>query len=129
LAIKSIAAKQGLVPTMIFDEIDTGISGKIAQVVAEKMEKISVYRQVLCVTHLPQIAAMADYHYLVEKEVHMGRTFTGMTELDASMRERELARMVGGTGAENDSGLMHARMLLKAAASFKNAMHVPNTDH
>lgn len=119
LAIKSIAAQQGLIPTMIFDEIDTGISGKIAQVVAEKIAMISVYRQVLCVTHLPQIAAMADYHYLVEKSVQGDRTFTNVTELNESTRERELARMIGGTGSENDSGLMHARNMLKASSDLK----------
>jgi DNA repair protein RecN (Recombination protein N) len=119
LAIKSIAAKRGLVPTMIFDEIDTGISGKIAQVVAEKIARIAAFRQVLCVTHLPQIAAMADYHYLVEKAVEGGRTYTGIKELDEAARERELARMVGGTGVENDSGLLHARNLLKAAGTLK----------
>ncbi len=119
LAIKSIAAQHGLIPTMIFDEIDTGISGKIAQVVAEKIAMISVYRQVLCVTHLPQIAAMADYHYLVEKSVQGDRTYTNVSELNESMRERELARMVGGSGSENDSGLMHARNLLKASSDLK----------
>ncbi len=119
LAIKSISAQQGLIPTMVFDEIDTGISGKIAQVVAEKMAKISAYRQVLCVTHLPQIAAMADRHYLVEKAVQGGRTFTDVLELNESMRERELARMVGGSGAENDSGLLHARNLLNTASGIK----------
>ena len=119
LAIKSIAAQQGLIPTMVFDEIDTGISGKIAQVVAEKIAKISAYRQVLCVTHLPQIAAMADYHYLVEKNVQGERTYTNVMELDTSMRESELARMVGGSGAENDSGLAHARNLLKLSSDIK----------
>ncbi len=119
LAIKSIAAQQGLIPTMVFDEIDTGISGKIAQVVAEKMAKISAYRQVLCVTHLPQIAAMADYHYLVEKNVQGERTKTHVLEMDEAMRERELARMVGGSGSENDSGLVHARNLRKSAADVK----------
>ncbi len=119
LAIKSIAAQQGLVPTMIFDEIDTGISGKIAQVVAEKMAGISAYRQVLCVTHLHQIAAMADFHYLVEKSVQGERTYTNMQELDQHGREKELARMVGGSGTENDSGLAHARSMLKYSADVK----------
>jgi DNA repair protein RecN (Recombination protein N) len=122
LAIKSIAALKGLIPTMIFDEIDTGISGKIAQVVAEKMAKISSYRQVLCVTHLPQIAAMADYHYLVEKNVQEDRTYTTVSELSESLRERELARMLGGSGSENDSGLMHARNMLKASSELKNGL-------
>jgi DNA repair protein RecN (Recombination protein N) len=93
--------------------------GKIAQVVAEKIAMISAYRQVLCVTHLPQIAAMADYHYLVEKSVQEDRTFTNVTELNEAMRERELARMVGGSGSENDSGLTHARNLLKASSELK----------
>ena len=119
LAIKSIAARQGLVSTMIFDEIDTGISGRIAQVVAEKMAKIASFRQVLCVTHLPQIAALADYHFLVEKGVQGDRTYTNITQMDSGMRERELARMVGGSGADNDTGLVHARNMLKAAADWK----------
>lgn len=122
LAIKSIAARRGLVSTMIFDEIDTGISGRIAQVVAEKMAAISAYRQVLCVTHLPQIAAMADYHILVEKGVTDDRTYTKITQMDEQMRERELARMVGGSGADNDSGLLHARNMLKTAMEIKAEM-------
>ncbi len=122
LAIKSIAAQKGLVSTMIFDEIDTGISGRIAQVVAEKMAGISAYRQVLCVTHLPQIAAMADYHFLVEKGVQDDRTYTNVTQMDSGMREQELARMVGGSGTENDSGLLHARNMLKAALETKAKM-------
>lgn len=122
LAIKSIAAQKGLVSTMIFDEIDTGISGRIAQVVAEKMAGISAYRQVLCVTHLPQIAAMADYHFLVEKGIQDDRTYTNVMQMDRGMRERELARMVGGSGTENDSGLLHARNMLKAAMEAKAKM-------
>ncbi len=119
LAIKSIAAQKGLVSTMIFDEIDTGISGRMAQVVAEKMAKISAYRQVLCVTHLPQIAAMADYHFLVEKEVQDEKTHTNIIEMNKEMRESELARMVGGSDLDSDSGLIHARSMLKAASELK----------
>ncbi len=119
LAIKSIEAKNASVPTMVFDEIDTGISGKIAQVVAEKIAGIASARQVLCVTHLPQIAAMADYHYLVEKRVKGDRTHTDVKELTQEQREAELARMVGGVGGANDSGLTHARSMLKAAAEMK----------
>ena len=122
LAIKSLSASQGLVSTMIFDEIDTGISGRIAQVVAEKMTKISIHSQVLCVTHLPQIAAMADYHFLVEKGITEDRTHTSIIQMNQSMREQELARMVGGSGIDNDSGLVHARNMLKNAMAIKAEM-------
>lgn len=118
LALKSIAVSKGGV-AMVFDEIDTGISGKIAQVVAEKMAGLAAYRQVICVTHLPQIAAMADYHYLVEKAVTQGRTRTDVIELEIDGRVRELARMIGGTGEENDSGVLHAQHMLQMASDYK----------
>ena len=82
LAMKAAAADKHLIPTMIFDEIDTGISGRIAGVVAEKMDDIARYHQVICVSHLPQIAAMADHQYLVEKSVTGERTITTLQELE-----------------------------------------------
>ncbi|MBQ7655171.1 MAG: DNA repair protein RecN, partial [Clostridia bacterium] len=96
LAIKSVAAQREGVPSMIFDEIDTGISGRAAQVVGEKMAAIAKERQVLCVTHLQQIAALADHHYLVEKSFDGERTRTQLTPLTGEARVNEIARMLGG---------------------------------
>lgn len=110
LAIKSVAAKREGIPSMIFDEIDTGISGKAAQVVGEKMKAISKGRQVLCVTHLQQIAALADCHYLVEKAFDGQRTHTRLSVLEGDGRVSEIARMLGG---EEASAKAHAREMLK----------------
>lgn len=110
LAIKSVAAKREGIPSMIFDEIDTGISGKAAQVVGEKMKHISLDRQVLCVTHLQQIAALADRHYLVEKAFDGERTRTNLSILEGEKRVAEIARMLGG---EEESAKQHAREMLK----------------
>ena len=96
LAFKAIAARADSIPTLIFDEIDTGISGRIASVVGGKMVKISDSHQVLCVTHLPQIAALANTHLLISKEERGGRTFTMVTPLELEGRKRELARIIGG---------------------------------
>ncbi len=110
LAIKSVAAQREGVPSMIFDEIDTGISGRAAQVVGEKMAAIARERQVLCVTHLQQIAALADHHFLVEKYFDGERTRTRMTELKGEARINEIARMLGG---DPESARSHAREMLK----------------
>ncbi len=116
LAIKSVAAKREGTPSMIFDEIDTGISGRAAQVVGEKMAAIAKERQVLCVTHLQQIAALADRHYLVEKSFDGQRTRTRLTPLSGEERVSEIARMLGGEG---ESARAHAREMLKHAAEAK----------
>ena len=81
---------------MVFDEVDTGVSGRAAQKVALKMAQVSRCKQVLCVTHLPQIAAMADAHFSVEKGEREGRTFTRVERLDRQRRKEELARLIGG---------------------------------
>jgi len=96
LAMKSVLAEQDEIPTLIFDEIDTGISGRTAQKVSEKMAQIGAHHQILCITHLSQIAAMADTHFLIEKSVEEGRTKTGIRELKGNEIETELARMLGG---------------------------------
>jgi DNA repair protein RecN (Recombination protein N) len=96
LALKVILAKVDGVPTLVFDEIDTGISGRAAQAVGEKLARIAGDRQVLCVTHLPQVAAMADTHFLIAKEAEEGRTVTNVQLLDEAGRADELARMIGG---------------------------------
>ncbi|MBR3641145.1 MAG: DNA repair protein RecN [Oscillibacter sp.] len=97
LALKNVFSEQESIGTMVFDEVDTGVSGRAAQRVAEKMARLSRRRQVLCVTHLPQIAAMADTHFSVEKGVRGERTYTDVVLLDRDARARELARITGGS--------------------------------
>ncbi len=96
LAMKNVLAEQDQVNTLIFDEVDTGVSGRAAQKVAEKLHSVARNKQVLCVTHLPQIAAMGDTHLLIAKSEREGRTFTSVTPLDLEGRKRELARIIGG---------------------------------
>ncbi len=118
LALKVILARVDNVPTLVFDEVDTGISGRTAQAVAEKLALIARDRQVLCVTHLPQVAAMADVHFRIAKEEVAGRTFTRVEPLDEEGRTLEIARMIGG--AELTQLTMdHARELVRAAAAQK----------
>ena len=119
LAMKAAGAAHGGIPCMIFDEIDTGISGHIAGVVAEKMASIARYHQVLCVTHLAQIAAMADTQYFVKKQVVGERTRTSLTTLDAEGRVREIARLIGVTQSDQESGIAHARAILLSAEKWK----------
>lgn len=115
LAIKSLEAEKGGVGTMVFDEIDTGISGRMAQVVAEKMAIIARKRQVICVTHLPQIAAMAAHQFLVEKRVEGERTNTSVRCLTDEERIREVARMLGGADGSESSACSHAAHMLEVA--------------
>ncbi len=96
LAMKNVLAEQDQVATLIFDEVDTGVSGRAAQKVAEKLRSVARNKQVLCVTHLPQLAAMASTHLLIAKEERGGRTYTTVTPLDLEGRKRELARIIGG---------------------------------
>ena len=96
LALKNVLAEQDHVPTLIFDEVDAGVSGQAAQRVAEKLRAVARNKQVLCVTHLAQIAAQADTHLHVAKEVRGGRTYTTVTPLDRQGRTEEIARIIGG---------------------------------
>ncbi|MDD2465138.1 MAG: DNA repair protein RecN [Desulfobulbus sp.] len=96
LAMKCLLARRDQVDTVIFDEVDAGIGGQAAESVAEKIGELSGHHQVLCITHLPQIAAWADLHFKVEKQVENGRTRTVIKELDPQARTQELARMLGG---------------------------------
>ena len=96
LAMKNVLAEQDQVNTLIFDEVDTGVSGRAAQKVAEKLRSVAAHKQVLCVTHLPQLAALANTHLLIAKSERDGRTYTTVTPLDLEGRKRELARIIGG---------------------------------
>ena len=96
LAMKNVLSEKDHIPTMIFDEVDTGVSGRAAQKVAEKLRSVSKGKQVLVVTHLPQIAAMADHHFLISKAEQSGRTYTSVIPLDLEGRKDEIARLIGG---------------------------------
>jgi len=96
LAMKNVLAEQDQVATLIFDEVDTGVSGRAAQKVAEKLRSVARTKQVLCVTHLPQLAALASTHLLISKAERDGRTYTSVEPLDVEGRKRELARIIGG---------------------------------
>ena len=97
LAMKNVLAEKDQVNTLIFDEVDTGVSGRAAQKVAEKLRSVAAHKQVLCVTHLPQMAALAHTHLLIAKSERDGRTYTTVTPLDLEGRKKELARIIGGT--------------------------------
>ena len=97
--------------TLIFDEVDTGVSGRAAQKVAEKLRQVAEHKQVLCVTHLPQLAALATTHFLIAKNERDGRTFTTVTPLELEGRKRELARIIGGTNI-TDTTLKSAEEML-----------------
>lgn len=118
LAMKNVLSEQDHVGTMVFDEVDTGVSGRAAQKVAEKMARISRRKQVLCVTHLPQLAAMADTHFSVEKCERGGRTYTEVRRLDREQRRRELARLTGGSHV-SQTMLDGAEELLVQAEKFR----------
>ena len=121
LAMKNVLAEQDSVMTMVFDEVDTGVSGRAAQRVAEKLARLSRTRQVLCVTHLPQLAAMADTHFGVEKGEENGRTLTRVSVLDRAARRREIARLSGGEHP-SEAMLSSAEELLSAAESYKSKL-------
>ena len=119
LAMKQVLAQQDGVPTLIFDEVDAGVSGRAEQKVAYKLWTVSKGRQVLCVTHLPQIAAMADAEYTVEKRVENERTYTSVLHLDESGRKQELARLIGGSMI-TETTLAGAAELLRLAEEAKS---------
>ena len=121
LAMKNVLARNDPVPVMIFDEIDTGVSGITAQRVGEKLYSVSLGKQVFCVTHLPQIAAMADQHYLIVKKENDSRTYTEIFSLDEEARKKELARLHGGENI-TETTLLSAGEQLEAANHFKTAL-------
>jgi len=118
LAMKTVLAAKEAAETMVFDEIDTGVSGIAAQRVGEKLSDLAISKQVICVTHLPQIAAMADTHFAIEKNIADGRTYTSITELDTEGELREIARLTGGENITKTT-LNAAREQLEAARSHK----------
>ncbi len=121
LALKNVLAENESIGTMVFDEVDTGVSGRAAQKVAEKLAQVSRHKQVLCVTHLPQLAAMADTHFSVEKGERGGRTHTAVAELDREGRMDELARLTGG--AEVTQAMRQsAGELIAAAEAYKKSI-------
>lgn len=107
LAIKSILAQEDKIETLIFDEIDTGISGKTAQKVAEKLAKISRNHQVICISHLAQIASMADNHYLIEKKSENNSTVTEIYHLTREQSVKEIVR-INGDGTMSNAAITHA---------------------
>ena len=112
LSMKNVLAEKDAVDTLIFDEVDTGVSGRAAQRIAEKLRSLAKHKQVLCVTHLPQLAALADTHMLIAKSERDGRTFTTVTPLDNQGRVNELARIIGGTNITEITRKSAEEMLL-----------------
>ncbi len=119
LAMKNALGDSDFVETLIFDEIDTGVSGRAAQRIAEKLYKLSVRKQVLCVTHLAQLSAMSDVHFKIEKSERDGRTYTSVTPLDENGRAQELARITAGS-AISETTLTNAKELMLLADETKN---------
>lgn len=118
LAFKKILSDVDKIETMIFDEIDTGISGRAAQVVGEKLAEMSKYKQLICITHLPQIAAFADDHYYIEKNVENERTFTSISNLDYEDREKEIVRLISGK-IITEKTLEHSHEMIELAKKTK----------
>ena len=121
LALKNVLAEQEAIGTLVFDEVDTGVSGRAAQKVAEKLAQVSRRKQVLCVTHLPQLAAMADTHFSVEKGERDGRTYTSVVRLDRERRKQELARLTGGAKVTK-AMLAGAEELMDAAEEYRKSL-------
>ena len=121
LAMKSVLAERDVVESLVFDEIDTGVSGIAAQRVGEKIGQMSGSKQVICITHLPQIAAMADTHFSIKKTESGGKTYTRVTELDRDGRLQELARLYGGD-VVTETTLQSAAEQLEAAEKFKETV-------
>jgi DNA repair protein RecN (Recombination protein N) len=113
LALKALVLTTGEASTLLFDEVDAGIGGRVAEIVGKKLKQVAARQQVLSVTHLPQIAALADAHYVVEKEVEQGRTFTRVKQLSERDRIAEIARMLGGIKI-TDQARRHAEALVRS---------------
>ena len=121
LALKTIFSSSNGITSIIFDEVDTGVSGRVAQAIAEKIAAISISSQVLCISHLPQVAAMADQHYLIRKQVDQNRTYTTVSQIDIQNRVEEISRMMSGSEI-TDLTLQHALELLNLAKDRKQEL-------
>ena len=121
LALKVIISRIDGIGTLVFDEIDTGISGVIAHEVAKKLYKISKYAQVIAVTHLPQLAGIADHNYLIKKEVVGDNTLTFVTSIDDEDKLKEISRLAGGVG-NSDTGIIHAKELVEQLNLYKKSL-------
>ena len=111
LAMKSVLARTGAIPTMIFDEIDVGVGGRTAQTIGDKLVALAQGAQIMCITHLPQIASRVGTHFFIEKQVHEGRTTVSVAPLDSEGRIEEIARMLGGS-RRSEAVVQHAREML-----------------
>ncbi|WP_239254138.1 DNA repair protein RecN [Listeria ilorinensis] len=118
LALKTIFSKHQGITSIIFDEVDTGVSGRVAQAIAEKIYAVSIGSQVLCITHLPQVAAMADHHFYITKQVQHKRTLTHVAVLNGEEKTLEISRMIAGTEV-TDLAKRHAKEMLDQAAKIK----------
>jgi DNA repair protein RecN (Recombination protein N) len=118
LALKTVLVSADNIDTMIFDEIDAGISGRTAQALSEKLSVVARNKQVICITHLPQVAAMADKHFLIEKSVVGNKTVSSITKMDEEERINELARMLSGSTV-SPAVLANARDMIDYAQRFK----------
>ena len=127
LALKNVFARRDPIASMVFDEVDTGVSGVAAQRVGEKLAELSAGKQVICITHLPQIAAMADHHYLIEKNVSGGKTRTTVQLLDDDGAGREIARLHGGDHI-TELTLASAKEQLAAAKTYKDSIRKRKDD-
>jgi DNA repair protein RecN (Recombination protein N) len=114
LALKTVLAAEDEVPVLVFDEVDANVGGETANAVGDRMRQIARQRQVLCITHLPQVAAHASAHYVVTKHLKNGRTISEIAFLEEKERVTEMARMLGG---QTEAARKHAAALLKPQAS------------
>ncbi len=120
LALKSVSAKSDEAKVLVFDEVDAGIGGRVADAVGEKLEELAALHQIICVTHLPQIASFAPAHYRVDKIERKGRIETRIERLDNEARVDEIARMLAGAEV-TESAREHARQLVTDKIKVKSA--------
>ena len=120
LAMKTIFSRHQGITSIIFDEVDTGVSGRVAQAIGEKIYKIAVHSQVLCISHLPQVAAMADTHLYIQKSLKDARTSTTVTPLSEEEKVAEIGRMISGVEM-TDLTKEHDRELLSLSAKLKQS--------
>ena len=126
LALKAVFIDKDKIPTVIFDEIDTGISGRVAQSVGEKMYEISTKHQVFCITHLPQIASMSDNHYMVRKKVIDNKTFSKVEPITYNQKIEEVGKMLGGVEMTSNT-LLNAKEMIELADTKKETIKTFHT--